>query len=193
MHALQCKHTAPIPGFDFMMKWLSQRMPPDASAIVHGDFKLDNLIFHPSEPRVIAVLDWEMSTIGHPMADVANLAGAYYMPRVEPSSGKKANFSQGLMGAELEGSGVPTEAELLAHYCRLVGRPYPDSHWSFYLAFLFFKLCVILHGIAARSAQGIASSAMAGRAQSMVPVVASVARMKMEEGDDAGLEARSRL
>jgi len=179
VHAAQCKHTAAIPDFAAMQRWLERRVPSRGATIVHGDFKIDNLVFHPTECRVIAVLDWEMSTIGHPISDLANLAAAYYVPGT--TNPRKTNaMMSGLAGIDLDGSGVPQEDELVAMYCEASGRRLSDEEWAFCRAFLFFKYSVITQGIAARQAQGSASSAHAKHATGMVPVVASVARSFMD-------------
>lgn len=143
-----------IAAMDALIDWLPQHIPADeSSAIVHGDFRLDNLIFHPTEPRIVAVLDWELSTLGHPMADFAYHCLAWHMP-----PGK----IRGLLGHDLAALGIPPEADYVARYCRRTGRaPVARAEWNFYLAFNLFRLCAIVQGIAARALQGNAASAEA--------------------------------
>ncbi|RKP09401.1 kinase-like domain-containing protein [Thamnocephalis sphaerospora] len=149
------KAVGPIPRLDEMLAWFSRNAVADRTTIVHGDFKVDNVVFHPTEPRVIAILDWELSTIGHPLSDLANLLQPYY------ASIKGVP----MMPAGLEGNqrpeGVPSADELIKHYCELTAQPYPIRNWMFSVAFSFFRLSVITQGIAARVAKGQASSAQA--------------------------------
>lgn len=145
--------TEKIAAMDALIDWLPQHIPADeSSAIVHGDFRLDNLIFHASEPRIIAVLDWELSTLGHPMADFAYHCLAWHMP-----PGK----IRGLLGYDLATLGIPQEADHVARYCQRTGRAPVAVEWNYYLAFNLFRLCAIAQGIAARALQGNAASAEA--------------------------------
>jgi aminoglycoside phosphotransferase (APT) family kinase protein len=143
--------TDEIAAMDRLMTWLPAHVPAgDETAIVHGDYRVENVIVHPTAPRIVAVVDWELSTLGHPLADLAYNCLSYHL---EP----------GLLGpAETEGdwSGIPDEAEHVAAYCRLTGRTgIPD--WPFYLAFSLFRLASILQGVYARGLQGNAASARA--------------------------------
>jgi aminoglycoside phosphotransferase (APT) family kinase protein len=146
--------TDEIGAMDRLMQWLPEHIPTDdETAIVHGDYRIENLIIHPTEPRIVAVVDWELSTIGHPLADLAYNCLSYHL---EP----------GLLGPPEPGdeagdaSGIPTEAQHVALYCRLTGRHgIPD--WPFYLAFSLFRLASILQGVYARGLQGNAASARA--------------------------------
>lgn len=176
-----------IPRFDDMAGWLGKHLPPDAVTLCHGDFKVDNMVFHATEPRVIAVLDWELSTIGHPMADVANLVAAYYTPRDVPGLPLP-----GLMGLDLAGQGIPDEQSLVRTYCESVGRPYPDPSYEFYVAFFYFKYTVIMQGIMARMLKGVASSATANRyaAGMMMDFLVDGATSRMQGINDG---ARSKL
>ena len=135
-----------------VMAWLAANDPGSAEAgIAHGDFRLGNLIVHPTEPRVVAVLDWELSTIGHPLADLAYNCMAYYLP---------AGTGRGFVGADLAALGIPSEADYLAAYCRRTGRDsVPD--WSFYLAFSLFRMAAILAGVYRRGLDGNASDSQA--------------------------------
>lgn len=150
--------TEPIGEMDALIAWLPQHMPAAArdngrTAIVHGDFRLDNLLFHPSEPRVLAVLDWELSTLGHPMADMAYHCMSWHIP---------PGTFRGIGGLDLAALGIPGESEYLARYCARTGLPLPSaSEWNFYLAYNLFRMAAILQGIAKRAELGTASSAQA--------------------------------
>ena len=147
----QASETEPMPAMDNLIAWLPANVPPQSGAsIVHGDFRLDNMIFHPTEPRILAVLDWELSTLGNPLADFAYHCMTW---RVSPGQ------FRGLAGVELEALGIPNETDYLATYCRRTGRqPLSEAEWGYYLAFNMFRLAGILQGIAKRAEQGNASS-----------------------------------
>ena len=160
------------PDMDMLIEWLPANIPDDdEAAIVHGDFRCDNMIFHPTEPRVAAVLDWELSTLGHPLADFANHAIMYRMP---------PEIVAGLAGADLAALNIPSEAEYVAAYCRRTGRAsIPD--YEFYIAFNFFRLAAIFHGIKGRVIRGTAASAHARERAKMFPALARLARRSIEE------------
>jgi aminoglycoside phosphotransferase (APT) family kinase protein len=140
------------PHMDRLVEWLPAHIPTgDESSIVHGDFRCDNMIFHPTEPRVLAVLDWELSTLGHPLADFAYHAMMYRMP---------PHIVAGLDGADLAALGIPGEEDYLAAYCRRTGRAAIPAY-DFYVAFNFFRLAAIFHGIKGRVIRGTAASAEA--------------------------------
>jgi aminoglycoside phosphotransferase (APT) family kinase protein len=144
-----------IPAMDRLIAWLEDRIPPgDDAAIVHGDFRCDNMLFHPTEPRVVAVLDWELSTLGHPLADFAYHLMVYRMP---------PGFSTGLAGLDLPALNIPSEADYIAAYCRRTGRE-GIAHLDFYIAFNLFRLAAIIHGIKGRMLRGTASSPKAAAA-----------------------------
>jgi aminoglycoside phosphotransferase (APT) family kinase protein len=144
--------TGEIPAMDRLMEWLPRHIPPgDEMAIVHGDYRVENLIFHPTEPRIVAIVDWELSTLGHPLADLAYNCLTYHLApealgRVE--------------AADTDRRGIPDEATYVASYCRRTGRAGIAS-WHFYLAFSMFRLASILQGVYARGLQGNAASAYA--------------------------------
>lgn len=142
-----------VAAMDRLVEWLPANIPPgeDEARIIHGDFRCDNMIFHPTEPRVIAVLDWELSTLGHPLADFAYHLMMYRMP---------AGITAGLAGLDLAALNIPSEADYVAAYCRRTGRD-GIPHLDFYIAFNMFRLAAIIHGIKGRMVRGTASSAHA--------------------------------
>jgi len=144
----------PLLYIDDLLKWFAANLPKDEVTIVHGDYKFDNIVFHPIESRVIGVLDWEMSTIGHPLSDLANICLPYYYPGGMPPP------MEGLSGLGPE-YGIPTEEEFLKEYCRQAKRSFPIEKWNFCISFSFFRMAVILQGIASRAAKGQASNPMA--------------------------------
>ena len=155
-----------IPAMDRLIEWLPRHVPSsDETAIVHGDYRIDNVIFHPSEPRVLAVLDWELSTLGHPLSDFAYQVMAW---RLTPQQ------FRGLKGIDVEALGIPTEEEYIALYCQRTGRAaIPD--WEIYLIFNMFRVAAILHGVLARALQGNASSSNAVEQGSRARLVAATA------------------
>ncbi|MBL8057734.1 MAG: phosphotransferase family protein [Anaerolineales bacterium] len=145
----QASRTRPLPEIDHLAAWLPAHLPPDdETTLAHGDYRLGNLIFHPTEPRVVAVVDWELSTLGHPLADLAYNCLIYHATPEEYG---------GLLGLDLAALGIPDQAALVADYCRRAGRP-NDLH-PFHFIFALFRFAVILEGVAARAAQGNASAA----------------------------------
>ncbi len=152
--------TQPIAEMDQLMAWLPAHMPAsalDASkvSIVHGDYRLDNLMFHPTEPKVMAVLDWELSTIGHPLADFSYHCMAWHIP---------PGTFRGIGGIDLASLGIPSEAEYIHRYCDRTGLAQPQdlkTDWNFYLAYNMFRIAAILQGIAKRVEAGTASSTQA--------------------------------
>jgi aminoglycoside phosphotransferase (APT) family kinase protein len=147
--------TEPIEAVNHLIEWLPRHMPAEGqSRIVHGDYRLDNVIFHPTEPRIVAVLDWELSTLGDPLVDFAYHCMAWHMP---------AGRSRGLGEANLAELGLPLEADYRARYMQRTGRstPVPDAEWPYYLVFNMFRLVGILQGIAKRAELGTASNSSA--------------------------------
>ena len=152
--------TQPIPEMDKLMEWLPAHMPASARdegrvSIVHGDYRLDNLMFHPTEPRVIAVLDWELSTLGHPLADFSYHCMSWHIP---------AELGRGIAGLDIAGLGIPAEHDYIRRYCQRTGISDVEAlqrDWNFYLAYNMFRIAAILQGIAKRVEAGTASSAQA--------------------------------
>jgi aminoglycoside phosphotransferase (APT) family kinase protein len=159
----QASVTVPIEAMDRLIDWLPAHIPtsardPAAVSIVHGDFRLDNLIFHPDEPRILAVLDWELSTLGHPLADFSYHCMAWHIPHT---------MGRGIGGLDPIALGIPTEAEYIRRYCERCGREDPvalAADWNFYLAYNLFRIAAILQGIARRVVDGTAASAQAQQA-----------------------------
>nr|WP_221773642.1 phosphotransferase family protein [Novosphingobium piscinae] len=162
---------------DALVEWLPEAIPPgDETRVVHGDFRCDNMIFHPTEPRVLAVLDWELSTLGHPLADFAYHAMMYRMP---------PDIVPGLGGADLAALGIPDESAYVAAYCASTGRDgMPD--YPYYLAFNLFRLAAIFHGIKGRVLRGTAANAQARERAEAFPRLARLAREAMAECRGAG-------
>lgn len=155
--------TQPIEAMDRLIEWLPAHLPAsarDASkvSVVHGDYRLDNLVFHPTEPRVLAVLDWELSTLGHPLADFSYHCMAWHIP---------PGAFRGIGGLDHAALGIPVESEYVSRYCERTGLATPDDlarDWNFYLAYNLFRMAAILQGIAKRVEDGTASSEQARQA-----------------------------
>jgi aminoglycoside phosphotransferase (APT) family kinase protein len=166
--------TQPIVEMDRLIAWLPAHLPPSArdasqAAIVHGDYRLDNLIFDAHEPRIRAVLDWELSTLGHPLADFSYHCMAWHIP---------PGTFRGIGGLDLAALGIPDEREYVRRYCERTGRADPDAvmaDWNFYLAYNLFRLAAITQGIAKRVVDGTAASAQARATGSATPTLAQLA------------------
>ncbi|MBV9931123.1 MAG: phosphotransferase [Alphaproteobacteria bacterium] len=162
-----------VKAMDRLVEWLPAHIPAaagDESRVIHGDFRCDNMIFHPTEPRVVAVLDWELSTLGHPLADFTYHLMMYRMP---------AGATTGLAGLDLAALGIPSEADYIAAYCRRTGRD-GLADVDFYMAFNMFRLAAIVHGIKGRLARGTASSAHADRMAGSLEPLAELAWSQAE-------------
>jgi aminoglycoside phosphotransferase (APT) family kinase protein len=159
----QASVTQPIEAMDRLIDWLPAHMPASARdetkvAVVHGDYRLDNLVFHPTEPRVLAVLDWELSTLGHPLADFSYHCMAWHIP---------PGAFRGIGGLDHAALGIPTEADYVRRWCERTRLAEPGAlaaDWNFYLAYNLFRMAAILQGIAKRVEDGTASSAQARQA-----------------------------
>ncbi len=169
----QASITGPNEAMDRLIDWLPQHIPDSARderevSIVHGDYRLDNLVFHPTEPRVLAVLDWELSTLGHPLADFSYHCMSWHI--------RQSGAARGLGGVDLAGLGIPDELSYVRRYCERTGRGDAQTvmkDWNFYLAYNLFRIAAILQGIAKRVEDGTASSAQAKEAAAgAVPMAA---------------------
>ena len=150
----RASETERIEAMDQLIAWLPQNIPPETgTTVVHGDFRLDNMIYHPTEPRILAVLDWELSTLGDPLADFAYHCMSWHIP--------PGQF-RGIAGLELASLGIPSEEVYVARYCERTGRTSIDpAHWDFYMAYNLFRIAAILQGIRKRVVDGTAASAHA--------------------------------
>lgn len=176
------KPVGSLPGGEKFLQWFGSNMSSDENTIVHGDFKIDNLIYHPTEPRVIGILDWELSTLGHPLSDLANLLQPFSIPCSVPQSisdpslweqsRREGSLLLSLGALSPETCPVPVESDLIKRYCQKSGRKYPVEGWTAAKAWAWFRLAVIAQGIAARNAQGQASSAQAKVYGSKFPLCA---------------------
>jgi len=145
----RASESGPIEAMDRLIDWLPAHVPPgDETTVVHGDFRLDNLIFHASEPRVLAVIDWELSTLGHPLADFSYLCMSWHIP---------PGAFRGIAGLDLAALGIPAETEFIRRYCERTGRT-GIGHWNFYLAYNLFRIAAILQGVYKRALDGMASA-----------------------------------
>ena len=148
----RASETERVEAMEALIAWLPQHIPADGGdwvTIVHGDYRLDNVIFHPIEPRILAVIDWELSTLGHPLADFAYHLMSWHMPQ---------ETFHGLAGHDLAALGIPDEKTYQQMYRRRVDRPLGDN-WNFYLAYNLFRMAAILQGIAKRAQEGLSSHA----------------------------------
>lgn len=147
----RASETEYLPAMEQLIAWLPDNMPADDGrvALVHGDYRLDNVMWHPTEPRIIAVLDWELSTLGNPIADLAYQVMAWQLPR-----GGSINGMAGIDRAPL---GIPSDRAYIEHYCERTGRG-EIADWHFYMAFCFFRLAAIVQGVKKRALDGNASS-----------------------------------
>lgn len=164
----RASETSTISSMEKLISWLACNLPEDDGrvALVHGDYRLDNLMFHPSAPEGRALLDWELSTLGHPFADVGYLCMQMRMPAIGTVSG--------LRGKNLEQLGIPSEQEYVASYCKRMGIETIEN-FSFYVAFSFFRLAAIVQGVAKRALDGNASNKRAAEMGQYVSVLADLA------------------
>jgi aminoglycoside phosphotransferase (APT) family kinase protein len=145
----QASETSTIDAMNRLIDWLPQHVPPgDETSIVHGDYRLDNLIFHPTEPRIIAILDWELSTLGHPLADLSYHCMIWHIP---------PGVFRGIGGLDHAALGIPPERDYVQRYSERTGRG-AIGYWNFYLAYNLFRIAAILQGVYKRATEGLASS-----------------------------------
>jgi aminoglycoside phosphotransferase (APT) family kinase protein len=169
----QASETEKIDAMDNLIAWLPANIPAgDETRIVHGDYRIDNVIFDPVEPRIRAVIDWELCTLGHPLADFANHCMAWRIP---------PGMFRGLAGLDLASLGIPTERDYVAAYCRRTGREGIDAHdWEYCMVYNMFRLAAIAQGVLARAVQGNASSAEALQTGRVVRPLAELAWSQVE-------------
>ncbi len=142
-------NTENIESLHALIEWLPANIPEgDQTSIVHGDYRLDNLVFHPAEPRAIGLLDWELATLGHPLADFAYHCMSWHIP---------ATLWRGIGGLDLAALGIPAESDYVERYTAATGFA-GQEHWDFYIAYNLFRMAAILQGIAKRAADGTASA-----------------------------------
>ncbi|MDQ3287014.1 MAG: phosphotransferase family protein [Pseudomonadota bacterium] len=171
----RASETQPIAAMETLLAELPARCPADDGrvALVHGDYRCDNLMFAGGAPRILAVMDWELSTLGHPLADLGYFCMALRLPGQPPLPG--------LAGKDRAALGIPDEAALLRRYSELSGTRV-DADWPFVLAFSFFRLAAIAQGVAKRAQQGNASSEQAAQAGRMAAVLAQMGAQALQEG-----------
>jgi len=161
----RASETETIEAMNRLIEWLPAHVPPgDETTVVHGDFRLDNLIFHRSEPRVLAVIDWELSTLGHPLADFSYLCMSWHIP---------PGAFRGIAGLDHGSLGIPAEEQFIGSYCRRTGRR-GIAHWNFYLAYNLFRIAAILQGVYRRALDGMASADNALAAGANVKALAEI-------------------
>ncbi|WP_205042095.1 phosphotransferase [Rhodoligotrophos defluvii] len=159
----RASETRTIPEMEELIAWLPTNLPQEGPAsLVHGDFRLENLILHPSESTILAVLDWELSTLGDPLGDLAYSCLPWHLP---------PHAFGGLKSRDLENTGIPQEADYLQAYCRRTGRSHIDQ-WHFYVAFALFRLAAILQGVFKRALDGNAASPEARQRGALASVCA---------------------
>lgn len=168
--AYEATKTTDNADMDQVITWLLSNVPADdRETIVHGDFRIGNLIVHPSRPEVAAVLDWELATIGHPLSDLAYACMAYHLP---------SETRRGFSDMDVEALGIPAESELVRHYAELRGlQDIPD--WNFFVVFSIFRLAAILAGVYRRALDGNAADARARDADDVFRKLASQARIQI--------------
>ena len=156
----KASETEAIEAMDKLLEWLPAHLPSnDETVLVHGDYRLDNMIFHASEPRVLGIIDWEISTLGDPLAELAYLCMLWRTPK----------DWGGLGGHDLEALGLPTERQMVSYYCSLSKRAVPDpALWDFYMAYNLFRVSCIRQGVYARALDGTASNVRAADSGKLV-------------------------
>jgi aminoglycoside phosphotransferase (APT) family kinase protein len=170
----RASETERVTAMDNLIDWLPKNIPPEAATtVVHGDYRLDNAIFHPTEPRILAVLDWELSTLGDPLADFAYHCMSWHIP--------PGQF-RGIAGLDFAALGIPSEREYVELYCKRTRRGAIDpSHWDFYIAYNLFRIAAILQGILKRVVDGTAASAHARDAGSRAKPLAELGWQQVEK------------
>jgi aminoglycoside phosphotransferase (APT) family kinase protein len=161
----RASETERVEAMDRLIEWLPKHIPAgDETTVVHGDYRMDNLIFHPTEPRIIAILDWELSTLGHPLADFSYHCMSWHIP---------PGAFRGIAGLDHAALGIPDEQEYIRRYVQRTGRTAID-HWNFYLAYNLFRIAAILQGVYKRATEGLASSDNAKQASENAKALAEL-------------------
>jgi aminoglycoside phosphotransferase (APT) family kinase protein len=170
----RASETEPIEAMEKLLAWLPRNIPPgDETTLVHGDYRIDNMIFAPDGPRMLAVVDWELSTLGHPLADLS-----YHVMLWRVGAGE----IPGLKGVDLGALGIPTEAQYVASYCARIGRaPIEPGAWEFCMAYNLFRIACIRQGIMKRVLEGTAASRHASEAGKRARETAELAWRQVEE------------
>ena len=170
--------TEVIPAMENLIEWLPEHIPDEENraALVHGDFRLDNLLIDPVEPRVVGVVDWELSTLGHPFVDFSYWSTMLRLPR--------HTYHKGLAGLDRLSLGIPSEDDLIGLYCKLSGTQVPGN-WTFWLAFHSFRFCAIVQGVMKRYLDGNASSSAALEVGRMAEPVAALGWAAVTEAKDS--------
>ncbi len=170
----EASKTEHIPEMEALIEWLPAHIPDsDETRVVHGDYRIGNCIVHPTEPRIVAVLDWELSTLGHPLSDLAYCCQVY---RGEPTPGET------FLGTDLAEAGIPSESEFVDRYCALTGRA-EIEHWEFYMVFVMFRSAAIVQGVYRRGLEGNASSERARQYGALVRGRAEIAWSLAQSGE----------
>jgi len=156
----KASQTETIEAMDKLLDWLPAHLPAsDETVLVHGDYRLDNMVYHPSKPQVLGVIDWEISTLGDPLAELSYLCMLWRTPK----------DWGGLHGHDLTALGLPTEQDMIGYYCDLAGRAVPEpAQWEFYMAYNLFRVSCIRQGVYARSLDGTASNVRAAESGKLV-------------------------
>ena len=161
----RASETERVEAMDRLIEWLPKHIPAgDETTVVHGDYRMDNLIFHPTEPRIIAILDWELSTLGHPLADFSYHCMSWHIP---------PGAFRGIAGLDHAALGIPDEQEYIRRYVQRTGRT-AIEHWNFYLAYNLFRIAAILQGVYKRATEGLASSDNAKQASENAKALAEL-------------------
>jgi aminoglycoside phosphotransferase (APT) family kinase protein len=171
----RASETERIESMDNLIEWLPANLPSgEMTSIVHGDYRIDNTVFHPTEPRILAVLDWELSTLGHPLADFAYHCMTWRMP--------EGPHGRGLAGVDCAALGIPTEREYVDLYFKRTGRKTVEpSVWDYYMAYNLFRIAAICQGIAKRVVDGTAASEHARDAGARAPLLAELGWTQVEK------------
>jgi len=179
----KASETESIEAMDRLLEWLPAHLPEgDETVLVHGDYRLDNMVFHASEPKILGIIDWEISTLGDPLAELSYLCMLWRTPK----------DWGGLLGHDLDVLGLPGERQMVEHYCRLAGRRVPEpALWEFYMAYNLFRVSCIRQGVYARALDGTASNLRAAESGKLVRPAAELG-WRLVEGIAGGAAGAAR-